>query len=78
MKNRLLALVALCGATSSTLPLWAADWADPELTFVKPDLDGIKGGQRLVYYVYQWPVKSSCPMERIITPPLLFRIRGRK
>ena len=46
MKNRLLALVALCGATSSTLPLWAADWADPELTFVKPDLDGIKGGQR--------------------------------
>ena len=43
MKNRLLALVALCGATSSTLPLWAADWADPELTFVKPDLDGIKG-----------------------------------
>ena len=52
MKNRLLALVALCGATSSTLPLWAADWADPELTFVKPDLDGIKGGQRLVYYVY--------------------------
>ena len=35
MKNRLLALVALCGATSSTLPLWAADWADPELTFVK-------------------------------------------
>lgn len=44
--------MALCGATSSTLPLWAADWADPELTFVKPDLDGIKGGQRLVYYVY--------------------------
>ena len=52
MKNRLLALVALCGATSSTLPLWAADWADPELTFVKPDLDGIKGGQKEVYYIY--------------------------
>jgi hypothetical protein len=29
MKNRLLAVMALCGATSSTLPLWAA-WEDPE------------------------------------------------
>ncbi|WP_302561708.1 hypothetical protein [Paraprevotella clara] len=52
MKNRLLALMALCTATSSTLPLWAADWADPELTFVEPDLEGIKGGQKEVYYVY--------------------------
>ena len=52
MKNRLLALMALCGATSSTLPLWAADWADPKLTFVEPDLEGIKGGQKEVYYVY--------------------------
>ena len=52
MKNRLLALMALCTATSSTLPLWAADWADPKLTFVEPDLEGIKGGQKEVYYVY--------------------------
>ena len=50
MKNRLLALMALCGATSSTLPLWAA-WEDPELQFVEPNLatDGTGGG---VYYVY--------------------------
>ena len=52
MKNRLLALMALCTATSSTLPLWAADWADPKLTFVEPDLEGVKGGQKEVYYVY--------------------------
>ena len=44
--------MALCTATSSTLPLWAADWADPKLTFVEPDLEGIKGGQKEVYYVY--------------------------
>ena len=35
MKNRLLAVMALCGATSSTLPLWAA-WDGPELQFVEP------------------------------------------
>ena len=29
MKNKLLALMALCGATSSTMPLWAAEWEDP-------------------------------------------------
>ena len=50
MKNRLLAIMALCGATSSTLPLWAA-WEDPELQFVEPNLatDGTGGG---VYYIY--------------------------
>ena len=50
MKNRLLAIMALCGATSSTLPLWAA-WDGPELQFVEPNLatDGTGGG---VYYVY--------------------------
>lgn len=50
MKNRLLALMALCGATSSTLPLWAA-WEDPELQFVDPNLtaDETGGG---VYYIY--------------------------
>ena len=37
MKNRLLALMALCGATSSTLPLWAA-WDDPVLQFTEPNL----------------------------------------
>ena len=51
MKNKMLALVALCGATSSTMPLWAAEWADPVSEFAAPDLktDGTGGG---VYYVY--------------------------
>ena len=49
MKNRLLALMALCGATSSTMPLWAAEWADPTLTFETPDFDAIKAGQKEVY-----------------------------
>ncbi|WP_278655400.1 hypothetical protein [Paraprevotella clara] len=50
MKNRLLALMALCGATSSTLPLWAA-WDDPVLQFTEPNLatDGTGGG---VFYIY--------------------------
>lgn len=50
MKNRLLALMAICGATSSTMPLWGA-WEDPTLQFVKPNLatDGTGGG---VYYIY--------------------------
>ena len=45
MKNRLLALMALCGATSSTLPLWAA-WDDPVLQFTEPNLatDGTEAG----------------------------------
>ena len=52
MKNRLLALMALCGATSSTMPLWASEnWPDPTLSFVDPNLtqDETGGG---VYYVY--------------------------
>ena len=50
MKNKLLALMALCGATSSTMPLWAA-WDDPELDFVNPNLtENVEGGG--VYYVY--------------------------
>ena len=51
MKNRLLAVMALCGATSSTLPLWAAEWENPIPNFVEPNLatDGTGGG---VYYVY--------------------------
>ena len=42
--------MALCGATSSTLPLWAA-WDAPELQFVTPNLatDGTGGG---LYYIY--------------------------
>ena len=50
MKNRLLVLMALCGATSSTIPLWAA-WEAPTLQFVEPNLstDGTGGG---VYYIY--------------------------
>ncbi|MCD8318471.1 MAG: hypothetical protein LUC45_06390 [Paraprevotella sp.] len=51
MKNKLLAAVALCCATSSTMPLWAAEWEDPQLSFVTPNLntDGTGGG---VYYIY--------------------------
>ena len=52
MKNRLLALMALCGATSSTMPLWASEnWPDPTLSFVDPNLaqDERGGG---VYYIY--------------------------
>ena len=78
MKNRLLALMALCTATSSTLPLWAADWADPKLTFVEPDLEGIKGGQKEVYYVYHVASEKSCPMVRILIPLSSFQIRGKK
>ena len=51
MKNKLLALIALCGATSSTMPLWAA-WEDPQLSFVTPDLEAIQKGNPATYYVY--------------------------
>ena len=52
MRNNLLVAMALCSATSSTLPLWASEnWPDPALTFVEPNLtpDETGGG---VYYVY--------------------------
>ena len=51
MKNKMLALVALCSATSSTMPLWAVEWNDPVLEFAVPDLktDGTGGG---IYYIY--------------------------
>lgn len=51
MKNKLLALMALCGATSSTMPLWAA-WENPELTFATPNLEAIQDGSPETYYVY--------------------------
>ena len=39
MRNNLLVAMALCSATSSTLPLWASEnWPDPALTFVEPNL----------------------------------------
>lgn len=49
MKNKMLALVALCSATSSTMPLWAVEWNDPVLEFAVPDLktDGTGGGDIL-------------------------------
>ena len=50
MKNRLLALMALCGATSSTLPLWAA-WEAPELQFVDPNLATDGTGGRCVLHL---------------------------
>ena len=43
--------MALCGATSSTMPLWAA-WENPELTFATPNLEAIQNGNPETYYVY--------------------------
>ncbi len=43
--------MALCGATSSTMPLWAA-WENPELTFATPNLEAIQNGSPETYYVY--------------------------
>ena len=52
MKNSLLAVMALCGATSSTLPLWASEkYPDPTLAFVDPDLEQSENGGG-VYYIY--------------------------
>ena len=34
MKNRILAAMALCCATSSTMPLWAAEYDDPTIVTV--------------------------------------------
>ena len=48
MKNRLLATIALCGATAfSATPLWAAEWADPEIATTTLNLE--EGGS---YYFY--------------------------
>lgn len=51
MKNSLLTAIALCCATSSTMPLWASAYENPKLETVEPNLatDGTGGG---VYYVY--------------------------
>ena len=45
MKNRILAAMALCCATSSTMPLWAASMATPTIVTVEPNLatDGTEG-----------------------------------
>ena len=45
MKNRILAAMALCCATSSTMPLWAAEYGDPTIVTVEPNLatDGRRG-----------------------------------
>lgn len=51
MRNKLLAAVALCAATSSTMPLWAAQWDAPTLTFMTPALD-VTDTQGEYVYVY--------------------------
>ena len=53
MKSRLLALMALCCATSASLPLWAAEWEDPVPEFADPNLatDGTGGGKYYIYHV---------------------------
>ena len=63
MKNRLLAAMALCAATSSTMPLWASEWADPTLQTVDPNLatDGTGGGEYYIYHPYSglWLTKDA-------------------
>lgn len=53
MKNRILAAMALCCATSSTMPLWAAEYDDPTIVTVEPNLatDGTGGGKYYIYHV---------------------------
>lgn len=49
MKSHLLTLVALCGATMSSIPLWAAtEWEDPTVQTVTIDLEA--GGTYFVYH----------------------------
>ena len=76
MKNRLLAIMALCGATSSTLPLWAA-WDGPELQFVEPNLatDGTGGG---VYYVYHVATQKFMSNQRLMVLALWWIIQAKR
>ena len=57
MKNYLLSAMALCCATSSTMPLWASEYEEPQLKTIEPNLatDGTGGG---VYYVYHVATKK--------------------
>ena len=49
MRSNLLTLVALCGATMSTLPIWAAtEWEDPTIQTTTIDLEA--GGTYFVYH----------------------------
>ncbi|WP_172634920.1 hypothetical protein [Paraprevotella clara] len=75
MKNRLLAIMALCGATSSTLPLWAA-WDGPELQFVEPNLatDGTGGCTTFI----MWPRRSSCPTNDLMVLALWWIIQAKR
>ncbi len=51
MKNRLLAVMALCCATSATTPLWAqTEWADPVVKISTPNLEQHEGIQQ--FYIY--------------------------
>ncbi len=56
MKNRLLAAMALCAATSSTMPLWASEWADPTMKTVDPDFSintpGTEAGEYYIFHPY--------------------------
>lgn len=54
MKNRLLTLLALCGATLCATTAQASDkWPDPTVTFTEPDLteDVTGGGEYYIYHV---------------------------
>ena len=59
MRNNLLVAMALCSATSSTLPLWASEnWPDPALTFVEPNLTPDETVVCIMSIT--WLPKSSC------------------
>ena len=53
MKNQLLAAIALCCATSSTMPLWAQQYGRPDIVTVTPNLteDETGGGKYYLYHV---------------------------
>ena len=53
MKNQLLAAIALCCATSSTMPLWAQQYGRPDIVAVTPNLteDETGGGKYYLYHV---------------------------
>ena len=53
MKNQLLAAIALCCATSSTMPLWAQQYGRPDIVVATPNLteDETGGGKYYLYHV---------------------------
>ena len=59
MKNRILAAMALCCATSSTMPLWAAEYDDPTIVTVEPNLATDRRG-KVLYLSCGYPKVYCC------------------